>query len=370
MIFFNSRKIEKVKEKAEDNLIVRKGVVAVGVGRKQVKGRWTRKKAILIFVEKKIDASSLDVTDIIPKKIHGCCTDIIEVGQLEEMQIQRQKHRPAPWGTSCMWCKGSACTLGAKVWKDGKAYILGNAHCYFPFWNGANKGDEIWQPSRVDGGTVKDKIGTVFEVAPFNFEGTNLVDAALAEIINPLDVSDEIMEIGIPAYSFATVKVGDTIQKFGRTSGYTTGKVLAINTTARVNYRVGGIKKLVLWKDQIMTEPMVDGGDSSSLAFNMKKQPVGLCYAGSDRVSIFNTIQNVQDALGFSFIPSKKGWVASKYLELKDVIRTKTNLNVRKDPALNAIKITTLLKGTAVKIIIDEKNGTLSNGYYLWHIQR
>lgn len=369
MIYFNNHKIDKVKEKSEDVLLAQANVVGVGVGRKQVKGKWTRKKAILIFVEKKIEATSLDAADLIPKKIDGCCTDIIEVGQLEEMQIQKQRHRPAPWGTSCMWCKGSACTLGAKVWKNDKAYILGNAHCYFPFWNGANKGDEVWQPSRVDGGAVKDKIGTVFEVAPFSFEGTNLVDAALAEIMNPLDVSNGIMEIGIPDPNIATVKVGEIIQKFGRTSGYTTGRVLSINTTAKVNYRVGGVKKLVLWKDQIMTEPMVEGGDSSSLALNMKKQPVGLCYAGSDRVSIFNTIQNVQAALEFSFGSPKEGWVAAKYLEYKDLLRVTTNLNVREAPSLNAKKVDMLLKGTAVKIIDDTKNGTLANRYHWWRVR-
>ena len=370
MIFFNSRKIERVKEKVEDNLIVREEVVAVGIGRKQVKGKWTRKKAILIFVKKKVDVSSLDATDVIPKKIEGCCTDVIEVGELEEMQIQRQRERPALWGSSCMWYKGTACTLGAKVWKNGKAYILGNAHCYFPFWKGAKKGEDVWQPSRVDGGSIEDKIGTVFEVAPFSFEESNLVDAALALIINPFDVSNEIMEIGVPSPTTATVKIGEIIQKFGRTSGYTKGKVISVKTTATVRYGLAdGTKKVVRFKDQIFTQKMVDGGDSSSLALNMKKQPIGLCYAGSEVISIFNTIQNVQAALKFSFVPSEKGWVAAKYLEFKDIIRTKTNLNVREAPALNAIRLATLSKDTAVEIIVDEKNGTLADGYYWWRIQ-
>ena len=289
-------------------------------------------------------------------------------------QQTRIRKRPALAGMSCATFRVTACTLGKKVFKNGKSFILGNAHCYFKHYDGCKKGDPVVQPSRVDKGVIsRDTIAKASEYVEIKFDGThNLVDCALSEIIKPEDVSNEIMEIGEVNLPIAEVKPGEIIQKFGRTTGYTKGRVLAVNVTAKVNFRVGGKRKLTFWKDQIITEPMVDGGDSSSLALNMKNQPIGLCYAGSSRVSIFNRIQNVQRLLGFTFEPPAKpieGWVASRFIRYEDELRVWVRrLNIREKPGLSGKRITFLERGQRVKIVDDKNNGVLKNGHHWWRV--
>jgi len=53
---------------------------------------------------------------------------------------------------------------------------------------------------------------------------------------------------------------------------------------------------------QIMTTPMVEGGDSGSLLLDMDKYAVGLVFAGSDQVSLANRIENVLSALNVEIV--------------------------------------------------------------------
>ena len=57
---------------------------------------------------------------------------------------------------------------------------------------------------------------------------------------------------------------GDLVEKFGRTTGYTTGRVTSVETDVKVNYPSLGT---CLFKDQIVIEglnntPFSDSGDS------------------------------------------------------------------------------------------------------------
>ena len=360
------------------NLLKKKNVCAVGKGLKYINNKPTKQKCIIVFVEKKEDISNLKKEDIIPKRIglfrHK--TDVIETGKLEILSHKFSK-RPALGGMSCANDKVSACTLGCLVWKDNIPYILGNEHCYLPFNKGAKKGDPIISPSRIDGGNIKEHtIATAYEAVKINPNKDNLVDGALAKIINPKDVSKEILGIGTINPKIANIKAGEIIKKSGRTTGVTQGRVLATGVIAKVWFNWKGKRIVIHWKDQIITEPIVDGGDSSSIGLNVANQPVGLCYAGSSRVSIFNRIQNVQKALGFTFHPPKEvepviepieGWVAGKFLEFKDNIRVSVRrLNIRKEPM--GKRIATLKKGQRVEIVNNMSNGVLRNGFHWWKV--
>jgi len=263
------KNIEKIKKQHEEEFLQRANVVGIGMGFKQIKGKWTKKKAIICFVEKKKDLPELMAVDVVPKKIEGVTTDIIEVGELWEMQ-DRDRYRPAPGGCSAMHSRGTACTLGCVVYKNGKTYLLGNQHCYLPKYKGIQEGAPILQPSLLDGGKIEDKIAVASETIEFDLEGYNLIDAALAEVINPDHVEQRILDIGEISPQTAGVKVGEEVQKRGRTSLYTQAKVIAVDVTAMVNYGfANGEKKTIRFEDQIFTEPFVEVGDSSSLALNI-----------------------------------------------------------------------------------------------------
>ena len=83
------------------------------------------------------------------------------------------------------------------------------------------------------------------------------------------------------------------IQKSGRTTGHTVGKIKDISATVKVNYD----DKVALFRNQILTTNISQGGDSGSLVLDMKAKAVGLLFAGSEVVTIVNPISEVLRAL-------------------------------------------------------------------------
>jgi hypothetical protein len=123
----------------------------------------------------------------------------------------------------------------------------------------------------------------------------NFVDAAIAEC-DFADISREVYWIGYPR-DFDLVKVGDIVVKTGARTGFTTGKVTAVNVTTFIGpYPEGlGNAKFV---GQVFTTSMSDRGDSGSLVCNRAGWTVGLLFAGSNVVSVFHPIELVLRALG------------------------------------------------------------------------
>jgi len=126
----------------------------------------------------------------------------------------------------------------------------------------------------------------------------NVVDCALAAPDRPEYLKNDILRIGPPTTQIRTATPGLKVQKFGRTTGYTEGEVIAIDTTARVNYGKG----IAVFEHQIVAGPISTGGDSGSLVLDMDNRPVGLLFAGSDKVTIMNEIRRVMDALEIEFL--------------------------------------------------------------------
>jgi len=122
---------------------------------------------------------------------------------------------------------------------------------------------------------------------------TNTVDAAVALPLNEKDVSPEISSIGNPKGT-TQAKEGQIVQKTGRTTDHTLGEIKDIHATVRVEYD----GKAALFRNQILTSAMSQGGDSGSLVLDPKRRAVGLLFAGSDRVTLCNPIQEVFRLLG------------------------------------------------------------------------
>ena len=67
-------RIEKVKDKYEQQLLQLPNVTGVGVGEN------VGKRVIKVFVTRKVAESSLRPTDVIPKQLEGYETDVEEIG--------------------------------------------------------------------------------------------------------------------------------------------------------------------------------------------------------------------------------------------------------------------------------------------------
>ncbi|MGL4847396.1 MAG: trypsin-like serine protease [Clostridium sp.] len=275
-----------------------KNVNGVGFGYKETNGLLTDIPCFKVLVEKKEDLSNLEKDDILPDTYKGFATDIIEVGIITPYAFTT-KIRPVEGGTSTsvtnQFIVGTlGCRTHGFVGTADEVYALSNNHV-FSLENSVLFNKTIMQPGQGDGGSPStDVIGTFFKYIPLKFNGqNNYVDCALTKISDPSSITDKIHTIGSIA-NIAPPKLGLQIQKFGRTTSYTTGTITALNATVNVNYTNGTAR----FVGQIVASPMSNAGDSGSLILDMKNRAVGLLFAGSGSATIINDITSVLTLLG------------------------------------------------------------------------
>ena len=282
--------VSQTLKKNENELLAKANVVGVGIGEKIKGGLFTGRLCLKIYVEKKIPKKELSKEDLIPQKLSPIETDVEEAGKLIAFS-NTGRYRPALGGVSIGHYKITAGTLGCLVKdrKTGKILILSNNHVLANS-NHAGKGDAILQPGPYDGGKSSADILAALDrwiEIKFGKQG-NLVDAALARPKKIKQVKPEIILIGIPQGT-VKAKLDMFIQKSGRTTGYTTGKIKDIRATVKISYD----QKTALFRNQILTTNISQGGDSGSLVLDMKKRAVGLLFAGSEAVTVLNPISEV-----------------------------------------------------------------------------
>lgn len=299
---------------AEDGLLDKENVVGLGVGYKITAGEQTTTPSVMVLVSTKLPPELVGAKESVPKTVGRTPTDVLEVGHLfaggddglalsegADAQTLAQRTRPARPGFSVGHFKITAGTIGAGVYDLGsfpgippRYFVLSNNHVLANS-NNAHIGDPILQPGPFDGGTIPgDVIGRLARFVPIRFDGScNTVDAAVAEV--PFHVIDrDCYWNGLPASAAKAAAVGMLVKKTGRTTNFTTGRVTAIGATVNVNYGGGKVAKFC---NQIVTGNMSAGGDSGSLVYDLRNNPVGLLFAGSSVATILNPIALVQLAL-------------------------------------------------------------------------
>lgn len=317
--------IKQIKEKYKEEFFAKANVVAVGIGFKYIGSKKTNELSIVVSVSRKVAKNDLAKQDLVPEKIDDIKTDVVETGLIRAITYDpTEKFRPAPGGVSIGHKDVTAGTLGitvlhqessphepdesycsifgfALVWpiskgiEVGKVYILSNNHVLANS-NKAELGDPIYQPGPYDGGGPNDTIALLSSFIPIKFNGEpNKVDCALAEPVNLSDVAEwEILEIG-KISGTAEAQLGMNVRKYGRTTQLTIDQIIQIHATADVIYPDGQIAR---FEDQIFTGIMSSGGDSGSLLVEQYGQrAVGLLFAGSSVITVFNRIADVEEAL-------------------------------------------------------------------------
>lgn len=133
-------------------------------------------------------------------------------------------------------------TLGALVQDGTYQYILSNNHV-LGRTNQGHVGEDIIQPGLADQNCIQDVSDTVADlsrVVPISFKkGLNVVDAAIAQIrADMVNTSGLILDIGEVSKQIVspTPALGMPVKKSGRTTGLTSGTVLATNVTITVGY--------------------------------------------------------------------------------------------------------------------------------------
>jgi hypothetical protein len=322
---------KQVKEAHVFDLLCKRNVVGVGLGYKISHGVNTGELGLIISVTHKADVSALAAEDLVPQSLNGVKTDVVETGIFRAQDSDpspKGRWRPVvPPGVSIGHPGVTAGTFGCLVRRGDDVFILSNNHVLADV-NAGKAGDPILQPGVADGGTADDHVAKLADYVPIDFgtsepecsivefitkamnyvagafgsshqlqavkktPGVNRIDAALARPLAPDLVKHEILNIGAPV-GVGAVMLGMEVQKMGRTTGYTTGRITQIDVTVRIDYE----GPTALYTGQIIASPMSQGGDSGSAVLDMDKRIVGLLFAGSDAATIINPIDEVFSAL-------------------------------------------------------------------------
>ncbi len=340
--------LASVQAAEQDALLDRQNVVGVALGTKWSNGVDTEEKAITVLVDTKMPHEMLREEDLVPATLAGVPTDVQEVGVLQagrsiaapkangsptmldeppsptlsrpdELAREQvgpftlaKRFRPAFGGLSVGHFKITAGTYGTAVYdatalpgKPARYYILSNNHVLANS-NAAAIGDPILQPGPFDGGVVPtDVIARLTRFVPIKFIQAgqavplNFVDAAIAEG-QFHDLDRRIFWVGDLKGTNVAPAVGTVVQKTGRTTNWTTGRITNINATVDVNYGGGRVARFA---QQLLTTDMSAGGDSGSLVADLNENAVGLLFAGSPVVTVVNRITLVEASLGIRVHP-------------------------------------------------------------------
>jgi len=264
----------------------------------------------------------LDATPrAIPTTVDNIPVQIKVTGMLVARSDPRLRTRPAPVGFSVGHPAITAGTIGARVINAGGAvYVLSNNHVLANS-NGATIGDAALQPGPFDGGTSADQIGTLAAFNPINFSGgLNVMDAAIA-LSNTTDLGNSTPlddGYGTPnsaifadanndrLFDDRSLLLNVNVQKYGRTTKLTHGRITGVNATVDICYEVVFIfcVKSARFVDQIVIAQsgFSDGGDSGSLIVtdDAGKNPVALLFAGSATETIAMRIDLVLNHFNIS----------------------------------------------------------------------
>jgi hypothetical protein len=295
----SSSKNKIVSRKPDQN------VVGVGIGEKITEGASEGVLAVKFFVRVKYPKDQLTKNELLPETIDGLPVDVEQAGTFRALAMPDplKKIRPAQPGGSIGFADPNglfrmAGTFGALVKKGDNIFILSNNHV-LAHENQLPLNSDIFQPGLLDGGDdKKDMVAKLSDFISLTAGVLNTVDAAIAQVNNKSDATNEILFIGAPTGTKKAER-DMIVHKFGRTTSYTVGRVTSIATDVKVAYDAGEFS----FEDQIIIvgenqTSFSASGDSGSLILERSSQKaVGLLFAGSSSHTIANHIGDVLTAL-------------------------------------------------------------------------
>lgn len=334
------KQLSELRKASQKDILAKRNVIGVGVGLKETGGKKTSDLSISVLVRDKVAVQELDPKDLVPDNIDGIPTDVLRVGKVVAYQSHQGRFRPTPAGVSIGHFAITAGTYGAPV-RDaatGELLMLSNNHVLANS-NDAQIGDAIIQPGAADGGRApQDRIGDLLRFVPIRYKNddggggdedqcpiasfisallnaiarmtgsqtrlkpvktqaaANYVDAAVAKPWDPDMILEDIYKIG-PVSGTVEAEIGMAVRKSGRTTALTSGTISVLDTTIEVGYGGG---RVASFENQILTDDMSEPGDSGSLLVDSSNRAVGLLFAGSDTVTVYNPIDMVLSALGIT----------------------------------------------------------------------
>jgi hypothetical protein len=199
-------------------------------------------------------------------------------------ELQRRV-RPLVPGLSVAHPAVTAGTLGALVRVGDRPGILSNSHVLADSGR-ASLGDPALQPGPADGGSGRDRIGELAAPGALRLDRPNDVDVAVAVLDDPGAAGENrVPGPGLLRGVTDEVPADDRVGKTGRTTGFTTGRVTAVELDGvRVGFDQG-----TLTFDGLVeiegegAEPFSRGGDSGSVIYTLDGgEGLALLFAGGE----------------------------------------------------------------------------------------
>ncbi|MFC4121069.1 hypothetical protein [Nonomuraea zeae] len=377
-------------------------VVGIGFGPPTRGGEVQDTPSCIVHVVRKVPSSQLAPSRAVPGTldIQGTTveTDVVESGVLYAYTFH-QKERPAMGGISIGHPLITAGTLGCLVkdMRDGeKVAILSNNHV-LAAENKAKAGDPIYQPGPLDMPISPDnRIATLTRYENLDFSGAyNRIDAAIAHlddncvvyddikgdmtrptvaqpavgllfaggpfqtILNPIgEVTSRLgieMIHGPAARSVLTAEdvrpPGSPVQKTGRTTEYTTGRITAIDEIVTVRYTGG----YATFDGQILTTPMSQGGDSGSV----------VCRGGSGGTFFSFICPFLATAEELTGVPFTQEWMSISYA--RDKYLATTLVGRWLIDALYLNESTAMVRSAEVKPQVPDSDRAFAQALYSQH---
>jgi hypothetical protein len=230
----------------------------------------------------------------------------------------RTEHRPTVGGLQIHW-SNYVCTLGFNVdHADGRSFIT-NSHCtaqqgttgstlyYQPSSsvNGTPIAQEAHDPSYTRlAGCSKGKVCRYSDAARALYSTTatssrGIIAKTDGQNTGSLNVAGSFT---ITAQNNTSTNYSGTMQKVGRTTGWSSGNVT--NTCTTVNVSGSNIQLLCQTLVQKPNTTIVGGGDSGSPVFRAVSgdnvELVGILWGGNNAgdLFVFSPLKNIQDELG------------------------------------------------------------------------
>ena len=280
---------------SEEPLIpeVESRVHAIGIGAKHTTGE----PAVVVYVTRRLPGHQIPKAAMVPDKIQGVPTEVVQspMARLAATTGDRKKKiRPLICGISVSRADGPSGTIGAFVRSKRPTdppglMLLSNSYVLAPD-AGKVAGTVVVQSSADDG--EPETIASVLRATRLHRTVPINVDAAIAQIVDRVPHDNVICEIGKVTGSAAPVK-DMLVEKHGRTSGHTTGRIAATGITAQVNDpdRHVELTFLNLFRVEALKDDggsVADLGDSGSLVVEKTtRKAVGLLHAADDLGSFY-----------------------------------------------------------------------------------
>lgn len=309
-----------------EHLLSRRNIVAVSLD--------ADTDSLDVWVSQKLPLAALDAEDVVANNVPaGVTTDVHDAGMGEEadgftpelltpeddalfsLHANRHvRHRPVLPGVSEINARSTAATSGhyparvtdpsKGVWDDsiekGDLVRISNCHVYARSGQ-ADLGESIVQPSPYDGGDGEDTTGGL--VGYLLLEDGVRADVA-ARSVDPVEDTVEPHEMDAEwptAIRRGPPEKGAILSKTGRTTGVTSGRVLAPAASVRVRYPHG----VVTLHEQVLTEAMSAGGDSGSPVYDAQGRLTAQLFAGSPKITAHNRVDAIESDFGIQLMNSE-----------------------------------------------------------------